>query len=56
MVPVFDMKSLILSTLHDPALMQPENFANGWDIFTDGVNEEIESNNNYGKIYTSDAW
>ena len=28
-VPVFDMKIMILSILHDTTLMRPENFANG---------------------------
>jgi len=33
-VPVFDVKAVILSILHDPQRMQSHNFAPGYDIYT----------------------
>ncbi len=56
MVPEFDLEAMILSILHDWALIQPKNFAEGLDIFSGDVNEGYESNNNYGKIQIGDAW
>ncbi len=33
-VPVFDVKSMILSIVHNQTIMMEENFAVGYDIFT----------------------
>jgi hypothetical protein len=55
-VPVFNMKAMILSILHDNKLMREENFATGLDIFTGDVDPTCESNQMYGEIHTGDAW
>ena len=55
-VPVFDIKAMIVSILHDNSLMCVENFARGLDIFTGDVDEQCEYNNCYGEIHTGDAW
>ena len=55
-VPVFNMKAMILSLLHDSNLMREENFATGLDIFTGDVDPDCESNEMYGEIHTGDAW
>lgn len=55
-VPVFDMKAMILSIVHDEVLMREENFAPGLDIFTGYVDPDCEENNSYGEIHTGDAW
>ena len=55
-VPVYDMKAMILSILHDEQLMREENFAPGLDIFTGYVNTDCEDNNLYGEIHTGDGW
>ncbi len=55
-VPVFNAKTMILSLLHDPTLMRPENFAAGYDIFTGAELVGYDSNNNYGEVHTGDAW
>ena len=47
-VPVFNMKSMMLSILHDTTVMRPENFAEGLDIFT-GIAEEY-SMRTYGGL------
>ena len=43
-VPVFDMKGMILSILHDTNLMREENVAEGLDIFTGAVDKHCEAN------------
>ena len=55
-VPVFDIKNMILSILHDPLLMVADNFAEGLDVFTGKVDEDCEANNRYGEYHTGDAW
>ena len=55
-VPVFDMKAMILSILHDKELMREENFAPGLDIFTGDVDPSCEANQVYGEIHTGDRW
>jgi hypothetical protein len=55
-VPVFDMKAMILSIVHDQELMRKENFAPGLDIFTGEVDGGYEGNLNYGEFHTGDRW
>jgi hypothetical protein len=55
-VPIFNMKAMILSILHDPILMRSENFADGYDIFTGNVDQDCKANQCYGEIHTGDAW
>ena len=43
-VPVFDVKNMILSILHDPKLMKEENFAKGLDVFTGNVDRKCSDN------------
>ena len=54
-VPVFDMRAMILSIVHDDTLMKNENFAEGLDIFTGHVDNNCEANDLYGEIHTGDA-
>ncbi len=55
-VPVFDATTMILSLLHDPTLMVPENFALGYDIFTGAELEGCHCNGRYGEVHTGNAW
>ena len=56
-VPVFDMKTMILSILHDESLMRDEHFAPGMDIFTGEVDKTCsQTNDMFGEIHTGDAW
>ena len=56
-VPVFDMKTMILSILHDESLMRDDNFAPGMDIFTGEVHKTCSTTNDvFGEIHTGDAW
>ena len=55
-VPVFDMKTMILSLLHDDTIMREDHFAEGYDVFTGDVRDDSESNNYYGEIHTGKAW
>jgi hypothetical protein len=55
-VPVFDVKTMILSILHDPKLMNADNFAKGYDVFTGDVDRKCRDNKLYGEIHTGDAW
>ena len=48
-VPVFDVKSQLLSLLHDPTIMREENFAEGYDIFTGMPTKESTQ---YGEVHT----
>ena len=52
-VPVFDVKSQLLSLLHDPSIMKEENFAKGYDIFTGMPTEESTQ---YGEVHTGWAF
>ena len=53
-VPVFNMKAMILSILHDEQLMREENFAPGLDIFTGSTDPGCEANALYAEIHTGD--
>ena len=55
-VPVFDARGMIMDILTNNELMNQENIADGYDIFTGDVDENHESNRNYGEIHTGDAW
>jgi hypothetical protein len=55
-VPVFDMKAMILSILHDEQLMREENFARGLNIFTGHTDPDCDVNKLYGEIHTGDRW
>jgi hypothetical protein len=33
-ISVFDLETMIMSLLTDPTLMQPNNIAHGYDLFT----------------------
>ena len=48
-VPVFDVKSQLLSLLHDPSIMKTENFAEEYDIFTGKTTQEASQ---YGEVHT----
>ena len=53
-MPVFNMKAMILSILHDNKLMREENFATGLDIFTDSVPMILWQNCLYVEEHASD--
>ena len=53
-VPVFDVKAVILSILHDPRRMNPRNFAAGYDIFTGASTDG--SNLKLNEIHTGSLW
>ncbi len=53
-VPVFDVKAVILSMLHDPQRMQSCNFAPGYDIFT-GVPTDTQYSY-LDEIHTGSVW
>lgn len=55
-VPVFDVKSMILSIVHNRTIMLEENFAPGYDIFTGNVDSDHPANGRYGEVHTGDAW
>jgi hypothetical protein len=55
-VPVFDTKAMILSILHGAVLMQPDNLAEGIDIFIGTVDAQCHHNSLYGEIHTGNAW
>ena len=55
-LPVFDTKAMILSILHDAVLMQPDNLAEGLDIFTGTVDAKCHHSSLYGEIHTGNAW
>ena len=52
-VPIFDVKAVILSILHDPQKMQFENFAPDYDIFCGRSTKPVT---HYHKINTGDQW
>ncbi len=47
---------MILSILHDTVLMEPDNLAQGLDIFTGTVDAQCDHNSLYGEIHTGNAW
>jgi hypothetical protein len=51
---VFNLEAQILSLLMDESIMQQDNIADGYDIFT-GKATDL-SNLHYGEIHTGDAW
>ena len=51
--PVFDLEAQIMSLLLDDSLMHPDNFAEGYDIFTGKPTGPCL---HYGEIHTGDAW
>ena len=55
-ISLLDTKFMILSLLTDDFLMQDENLAPGYDIFTGDVDPNHPDGKNYGKIHTGDAW
>ena len=56
-VPVYDMKTMILSILHDDTLMRNNNFLPDLNIlFTGDVNDGCLENNHFGEIHTGGAW
>jgi hypothetical protein len=55
-VPVFDVKSMILSIIHNRTIMVEDNIAPGYDLFTGNVDDAHPANSSYGEIHTGDAW
>jgi hypothetical protein len=55
-VPIFDAKDMILDLLTNPMCMQKNNLADGYDIFTGLVNEQLPANQRYDEVHTGDAW
>ena len=57
-VPVFDARAMIMDILTNTntELMNKENIAEGYDIFTGDVDENHKSNRKYGEIHTGDEW
>lgn len=55
-VPVFDTKQMIISMLTDPSLMNPTNFAEGYNVLTGDVADDHPSNHTYGEVHTGDSW
>jgi hypothetical protein len=53
-IPVFDVKAVILSILHDPQRMNPSNFSPGYDIFTGTLTDA--NNLKLNEIHTGSAW
>ncbi len=54
-ISVFDLETMIMSLITDPILVQPENIAKGYDLFT-GKCEGNNTEDRYGEIHTWDAW
>ncbi len=54
-ISIFDLETMIMSLLTDPALMQPKNIAYGYDLYT-GKCEGNNIDDHYGEIHTGDAW
>ena len=52
-VPVFDVKVVLLSMLHDPQTMCCENFAMDYDIFRGKPTQPVT---HFNEIYTGDLW
>lgn len=52
-VPIFNVKSVLLSMLHDPEKMRHENIAEGYDLFSGKVTSPITQ---YNEIHTGDLW
>jgi hypothetical protein len=54
-ISVLDLKTMIMSLLTYPTLMQPKNVAQGYDLFT-GKCEGNNTDDRYGEIHTGYAW
>ena len=53
-VPVFDVKAVLLSILHDPQRMRYENFAlNYYDVL---LGKPTQAGTNYDEIHTGNLW
>ncbi len=50
-VPVFDTKHMIISLLTDPSVMNKKNFAKGYNVLTNEVDNH-PANNKYGEVHT----
>jgi hypothetical protein len=55
-VPLFDTKQMIISMLTDPSLMNPINFAEGYNVLTGDVSVDYPSNHKYGEVHTGGSW
>jgi hypothetical protein len=53
-ISIFDLETMIMSSLADPTLMHPKNIAPGYDIFT-GKSVGCQDSC-CGKIHMGDAW
>jgi hypothetical protein len=47
---------MIMSMLTDPSLMNPNNFAEGYNVLTGDVSVDHPSNHKYGEVHTGDSW
>ncbi len=52
-VPVFDVKAVLLSILHDPQRMTYENFAMNYDVF---LGKPTQAVTHYNEIHTGNLW
>ncbi len=55
-VPVFDIKSMIINLLNDQTLMNKQNLAEGYNIFTGDIDNYHPFNTTFGEVHTGDAW
>ncbi len=55
-VPVFDMKEMLISIFTDKTLMSNTNFTEGNNVLTGNVDNNNPWNQKYGKVHTGDAW
>ena len=55
-VPVFDVKHMIIDLLTNKNLMSGDNIVSGYDIFTGKIAADHPSQALYGEIPTGDAW
>ena len=55
-VSLFDVEAMILSLTMNGDLMDKSNIADGYDIFTGGVDPNHESYNLFGEVHTGEAW
>ena len=53
---LFDIEYMILSLLTDESLIQDKNITEGYNLFTGSADDNNPHNNQYGEIYTGDAW
>ena len=55
-VPVFDAKQMILSLLLDSSLVNKNDIAEVYDVWTGLVMGNIPANDKYGEVHTRDNW